>query len=350
MFRTVICAILVYSSLSLIAQPLNNSNATKRGDLRIMFYNVENFFDTFDDIQKADEEFLPESQKKWDDYKCWKKTNQIFKTIAAVGENQPPEIIGFAEVENDSVLRRLVYGTPLAKYQYGIAHYESPDRRGIDVGLIYRKDVLRLITSKKIPIKFPGNPYKMTRDILFCSFEFESRDTIHLFINHWPSRSGGQKASEVYRIHVATVLKQQVDSLLATNSSVKIIIAGDFNDEPENASVSEVLEAKKPVGTIHDAALYNLSASLEEACNCGSYRYKADWNMIDQFMVSGALLNESAKLQTCINCTHIADFQFLLIEDSKYGGYKPYRTYLGPVYKGGFSDHLPIFLDVYKNP
>ena len=318
-----------------------------RGDLRIVFYNVENFFDAEDDSLYNDAEFLPGSDKNWTDYKFHKKAINIFKAIAAVGENKPPEIICFAEVENRNALEELCWNTPLDKFDYGIVHYESPDIRGIDVALIYNKDEISALESKKIQIFFPDELKGLTRDILYFKALTKNNDTLHLFVNHWPSRRGGKNKSEPKRMHVASVLRSKTDSIIGNDSCANIIITGDFNDEPFDKSIIEVLNAKIPDNTALCGMLYNLSGRLYDSCKCGSYKYKGSWNMIDQFIVSGSLLNKNSSLSSCLKCIHIADYNFLLLEDENYGGWKPARTYLGPVYKGGFSDHLPVFLDLY---
>lgn len=319
----------------------------ERGDIRIMFYNVENYFDTHDDTLTADEEFLPESEKNWNLFRYREKTLNLFKTLVAVGESRPPEIICFAEIENKRVLYELIRNTPLDKYKFEIIHFDSPDIRGIDVGLIFRKDLIHKIASQKINISFPFNSKRTTRDILYFKGLTANSDTLHIFINHWPSRRGGQQVSEPYRIYAAQVLRSKCDSILNLNSCANIIITGDFNDEPYNKSLSQALGAVSAEEQYHCSSLYNLSAMLGKECKCGTYRYRSHWNMLDQFIISGNLLLPQSNPKTGKECLHIAKFDFLLIEDKKYGGTKPFRTYQGPVYKGGFSDHLPIYLDLY---
>jgi predicted extracellular nuclease len=326
-----------------IAQVLSNS----RGDIRIMFYNVENYFDTFDDSVTADNEFLPQSEKNWNYYRYKEKTTQLFKTIAAVGELQPPEIICFAEIENKKVLLDLIRKTPLEKFEFEIVHFDSPDHRGIDVGLIYRKDLIIKLDSRKIPVLFSYNSKHTTRDILYFKGLTQKSDTFHLFVNHWPSRRGGKNISQPYRLNAARTLKLNIDSILNINSCANVIITGDFNDEPFDQSLTTGLVAQIKLTSPVCSSLYNLSVILLDVCKCGTYRYRSQWNMLDQFIVSGNLLLSEDGLRTKPEYLHIADFNFLLIEDSKYGGYKPYRTYQGPIYKGGFSDHLPVYLDLF---
>ena len=319
----------------------------KRGDIRIMFYNVENFFDTYDDSLTADNEFLPESEKEWNYFRYKEKTINLFKTIAAVGEVLPPEIICFAEIENYNVLYEIANNTPLEKYDYEIVHFDSPDIRGIDVGLLFRRNIISKLEAKRIPVLFPFNSNQTSRDILYFKALMLKSDTVHLFVNHWPSRRGGEILTAPYRKEVAQILKTRTDSILKSNPCANIIITGDFNDEPSNESLTEGLNALTEIHSTTCLSLYNLSGRLQNLCKCGSYRYKSDWNMFDQFIVSGNLLTDRDGMKTCVDCLQIAKFDFLLIEDKKYGGYKPYRTYQGPVYKGGFSDHLPVYLDLF---
>jgi exonuclease III len=324
----------------------NNTNK-ERGDVRVMFYNTENTFDTHNDSLFNDEEFLPESARKWTSARYYIKLTNIFKTIAAIGETIPPEIICLAEVENRKVLQDLLYKTPLEKYPYEIVHYNSPDARGIDVAVLCRKDAIKVIYSEPLKIRYSANSTSYTRDILYLKVRTNQADTINLFINHWPSRREGKKQTESHRMSAAIILRQKVDSLLSVNPGSKIIITGDFNDEPIDKSLTQWLKAKIPDEDLQIKALYDLSGKMQAECNCGTYRYKGNWNMFDQFIISGSLLKKSRGLHTCISCMNIADYNFLLREDKKYGGLKPFSTYQGPQYIGGFSDHLPIYLDLY---
>jgi len=318
---------------------------TQRGDIRLMFYNVENLFDTIDDPHTNDNEFLPGSQYRWNKSRYYKKLQKIYQVIAAVGEELPPEIIGFAEIENRKVLNDLIFRTPLEKYPFKIIHRESPDQRGIDVALLYRTDKVKCIGSDFIAIHHPGNKNWTTRDILYFK-ALINNDTLHVFVNHWPSRRGGEKKSNPLRLLVAGILKHKTDSIFRVNPKAKIIITGSFNDGATNISLTKSLGAAAYNNKIDEKSLINLSWSLKDKCRCGTYRYKNPWEMLDHVVVSGALLM-NGNIITCAGCLKIGDFKFLLNEDSKYGGYKPFRTYQGPVYKGGFSDHLPVYLDIF---
>lgn len=309
-----------------------------------MFYNVENLFDTFDDSLKNDEEFLPEGNRFWSNRKYYTKLNQIYKVIIAIGEWNPPAIIGLCEIENRKVIEDLVNNTPLVKFEYQIVHKESPDRRGIDVGLLYRKELFQPLYYEAIPINFPDNPESKTRDILFVKGITNKSDTLNIFINHWPSRWGGQLESEDRRLFVASVLKAKVDSVFMLNPQSNIIITGDFNDYPDNKSLNNVLNATQEYNQITDNQLYNLSSHLYKTKNIGSNKYQGEWGVLDQFIVSGHLLNTENKVFTSLNDIHIFNADFLLEPDDGFFGYKPNRTFIGYKYNGGFSDHLPTYL------
>lgn len=328
-----------------------NNSTNERGEYRVMFYNTENFFDIYDDSLTQDDEFLPGGTRHWTYRRFSRKLNNIYKVVIAVGGAEAPEIIGLSEIENMYVLKRLIYDTPLSKYEYGIIHKDSDDPRGIDVALLFRKDKLELLEKRFIKVTFPQDTIKKTRDVLYFKGQAKrgqtpEKDTIHVFINHWPSRYRGQLETEPYRIYAASVLKKKTDSVFKADKNPKIIITGDFNDEPLNRSIKEVLSAGTDPDTILPEKLYNLSCCLSQITKSGTYKYKFNWEMYDQFIVSGSLLN-SNKIKTSMNDVHIFNPDFLLEEDNKYSGFKPFRTYYGYKYIGGFSDHLPIILDLY---
>ena len=309
-----------------------------------MFYNVENLFDTFDDSLKNDEDFLPESNHFWNNHKYYTKLNHIYKVITAVGGWNPPAIIGLCEIENRKVIDDLINNTPLVKHEYQVIHKESPDRRGIDVGFLYRQDLFKPISNSFIPINFPNNPENKTRDILYVKGITNKLDTLHIFINHWPSRWGGQLESEDRRLFVASVLRSKVDSIFNQNTNSNIIITGDFNDYPNNKSIIKVLSANQNFDVIKPNSLYNLSAYLYKTKNIGTHKYQGEWDVLDQFIVSGNLLNSENNMYTSKTDVHILNKDFLLEPDDSYYGFKPNRTYIGYKYNGGFSDHLPTYL------
>ncbi len=313
---------------------------------RVMFYNCENLFDYLDDTLKNDEEFLPHGERFWTRNKYYEKLNHISKVITAIGGWTPPEIVGLCEIENQKVVNDLIRNSPLYRFEYKAIHKESPDKRGIDVALLYQPRKFQPLKVKFVPVIFPDDSTKKTRDILYAKGILNSADTLHIFVNHWPSRWGGELESESYRLFVASVLKHQTDSVLKDNPKANIIIGGDFNDEPHSKSITSVLCAQKPSNQVSDTVIYNLSHPNQ---NRGTHKFQGTWAILDQILVSGNLLNTKNPIFTSAENYNIFIADFLLTEDQNYLGYKPFRTYNGYAYQDGFSDHLPVFVDLNKN-
>ncbi|MCX6282999.1 MAG: endonuclease, partial [Bacteroidetes bacterium] len=259
---------------------------------------------------------------------------------------EPPGIIGLCEVENRFVMNKLIYESPLKPFGYRMIHHESPDLRGIDVALLYLPSEFKVINSKPYKIDFPFDTAARTREILFVKGQVFSSDTLNILINHWPSRRGGYAESQPRRDYVASVLRHIVDSLLAVSPSANILVMGDFNDEPESASIREILHALPPDSLKATTDLINLMCPFSG--RQGSHRYRGIWSLLDQFMVSANLLKPAAGLRLVPGSVCIFKGAFLLKEDLKYFGNKPFRTYNGLRYEGGFSDHLPVYLDLVK--
>ncbi len=321
-------------------------NSLKQGKdfIRMMFYNVENFFDTEDDPTTNDNQFTPEGEMHWTKSRYIDKRNAIFRVIANVGEWEPPALIGLCEVENRKVLDDLIKNTPLMKYPYRLVHKDSPDQRGIDVALFYREDYLKLIAQEFIRIRFSDNR-KRTRDILYATMLTKSNDTLHVFVNHWPSRSRGQRTSESARILAASLLRSKVDSIFRCNPVANIVITGDLNDGPLDKSVLRELKSLTDSSQSKSSALFNLTAykTKEET---GTIKFQGKWSVFDQMIVSGGMLYPGARLKTNVGQCHIFRAGYLLEPDVRYSGVKPFRTYIGPRYNKGFSDHLPVYLDI----
>lgn len=321
--------------------------AQSRGDIRVMFYNTENIFDTEDDPATSDDDFTPTGKQHWTIKKYNQKLNHLYQAIAAVGMWQPPEIIGLCEVENRKVVTDLLYQTPLAKYRYSIVHFDSPDLRGIDVALLYRSDKAKVLNQHPVHVQFISNPQKKTRDILFVQLQMTTGDTICIFVNHWPSRRGGELESESLRIEVAAILRHSIDSLFRLNSMMKIIVMGDFNDDPTNFSIAQTLKAKTATTAPFGNQLYNLSFDLMRTSKTGTHYFQGHWQVIDQMIVSGGLLIPLNGLIANPQNSHICADDFLLQIDKRNIGSKPFPTYSGPRYIGGYSDHLPVYLDLF---
>ncbi len=319
-----------------------------RTSFRIMFYNVENFFDVVHDTLKNDYQFLPDGDKHWTYKKYNTKVSQLSKVITSIGGWEPPEIIGLCEVENRHCIESLTKYSPLKKFKYEIIHKESPDNRGIDVVLLYQPNKFIILHNQFIEIKFPNDSRK-TRDIIYAKGVTDNDDTLHVFVNHWPSRWGGQVASEPKRIFVASVLRAKIDSIVGANKRANIIITGDFNDMPNNLSLAQTLVANIKMGDYYADNLYNLSSYAEKNTNIGTNKYRGEWGMLDQFIVSGALLDKKSRIFLTPNDYNIFDADYLLEPDEKYFGKQPNRTYIGFKYHGGYSDHLPVYIDLFDN-
>ncbi len=317
-------------------------------DFKVMFYNCENLFDTKNDSVKLDDEFTPSGKKHWTWPKYQKKINNIAKVIIAVGGYNPPDIVGLCEIENRYVLEGLTRYTPLKKAGYKIIHKESPDRRGIDVAMLYIPDKFKPIKSTWYEVKFPFAPQSKTRDILYVKGIIGHKDTLHVFINHWPSKWGGQKETEPKRIFVGKLVRSKADSILTRNPTANIIIIGDLNDSPEDISIQKGLGARHDFDNLIDTALYDLSYYLMMKGE-GSHKYHGQWDIIDHIVVSGGLILHRNKIWSTYKDGHIFKAPFLLEDDEKYTGKKLYRTYIGYKYIGGFSDHLPVYIGLFSN-
>lgn len=332
----------------LVAQEHASSfDPEKNRTLRVMFYNVENAFDTINDPSlDGDDEFTPSGIRRWNWYKYRNKIDKIYKVIVSAGGWEPPGLVGFCEIENRKILEDLVHHTPFSKYQYKIIHNESPDFRGIDVAAIYREEKFRPVAFRYIPVPL-AKQFEKTRDILYIKGTVPSSDTLHIFFNHWPSKWQGELQSRPKRIKAAQVLRYHIDSLFRKNPKASIVAAGDFNDIPASESLIKYLETKISMDSINPEKLYNLSHNWKPL-PYGSYKYQGIWQIFDQFIVSGNLLTPNRGLHTSSQNVHIMLTPFLVTEDEQYTGTKPFRTYSGYRYLGGFSDHLPVILDFHQ--
>lgn len=290
--------------------------------LLVMFWNLENFF------YPAKGESIQDNPKTvtWKRFRT--KRDLISKTIIAIKDKEGdyPSIIGLCEVENLKTLKNLIYDTPLSRLSYGIIHKDSPDSRGIDAALLYRREEIRVLDTAFLRIR----SFK-TRDILYAKLYSQViNDTVHIYVNHWPSKLGGEKKSSPRREEAAALLRNHVDSVQAANPEAKIIAMGDFNDNPSSQSLQSI------------ASLENLSLRLkdslkkERASIAGTHKYKGRWEMLDQFLASSSV---NGKVQ-------ILSFPHLLQTDRKYLGDKTRRTFIGPRFNAGASDHLPILLRI----
>ena len=318
----------------------------KSQNVSIIFWNVENLYDPYDDTTKLDDEFTAAGAKHWSYSKFSLKLNHIAKTLLAAGGWEPPVIAGLCEVENRYVLNKLIYETPLRSWKYKFIHHESPDRRGVDVAMLYRPEAFKVISNRSVSIRFPFDTLSQTREILMVKGVLYGCDTLTLFINHWPSRRGGYLGSQPRRNYVASVLRSLVDSVQLGQPGANILITGDFNDEPANESLVQILRARTDTIPFNAEALYNLMGIRNKSHPEGTLKYRDQWSTFDQFIVSGALMKGSSGIGAGIRNVRIIRSSFLLEDDNTYFGEKLNRTYSGPRYHGGFSDHLPVKLEI----
>jgi len=324
---------------------------------RLIFYNLENAFDTLDDGYSGDDTFLPGGSRGWTPYRYWKKIRGLYQVMVAAGGWESPDLIGVCEVEHQHVLDDLIHHTPLSKYAYRILHKDSPDPRGMDVAALYQPARFQLIAHRFLPVSRQGQSLP-TRDILYIKGLVEHEDTLHVFFNHWPSKWQGALKTQTKRNRAAAILRKHIDSLYSKEPNARIVAAGDFNDPPEAESLTRHLKAHKPTGKAEKQMLYNLSFNWKTLA-IGTQKYRAHWQLLDQIIVSGNLLLAGQKhstspkeqqqgLYTSENLARIFAPGFLLTNDEHFTGTKPFRTYTGYRYTGGFSDHLPVILDLYR--
>ena len=306
----------------------------------IAFYNIENLFDIHNDPFTNDDDFLPTSDRRWTQKKYDRKIYKIGSVISQIGTDEnttPPAIIGLAEVENKRVLKDLLASKDLQSINYDYVHYNSLDERGIDVALIYNKDVFTVNSSEtfNIFITDEDGEIDFTRDVLLVSGMLGGEE-IHIIVNHWPSRREGEEASSYKRVLAAQKNIEVVNRLKQENPNSKIIVMGDFNDNPNDDSVEELVAG---------ANLYNPMQNLR-SIDKGSLNHDFNWNVFDQIMVSINFL-ETKPSTLKFSDANIFDSKFLTQYNGKYKG-QPYRTFVGKKYKGGFSDHFPVFIELKK--
>lgn len=310
---------------------------------RLVFYNVENLFDTKDDPDANDDEFTPNGAKHWTLWRYRDKLSKIAVVLKGAGGGIPPAFVGLVEVENREVLEDLITQKELIAENYGIIHRDSPDERGIDVAFLYRKSLFKPLKTDFFKITLPADPMDKTRDILYVS-GLLGAETLHFFVCHFPSMYGGEKKSEWKRIHVAGVLRHKIDSIKKGNPEAKIVVLGDLNGKADT-DAQKALGARSSDEPVSPGGLYNTGYYLLNK-EYGSYRYRGKWQTLDHIIVSAPLLGGKG-VQSSPRLSVFSP-SFLLEEDNKNGGRKPFLTYRGPIYVGGYSDHLPVYIDLYQ--
>lgn len=344
MFSRFVKSISGISLLLIFVLSFNQCNAQEKKFLAttIAFYNVENLFDTINDPNVNDEEFLPGGGYRWTGERYKAKLINMATVIARIGEELVPggpAVIGLSEIENRGVLEDLINTPPLDKLGYDIVHYDSPDRRGVDVGLLYKKDAFRVTNSTSNRLYMPGRTDFYSRDQLVVTGKLYG-DRISVIVNHWPSRAAGPE----YREAAAKLSRQLSDSLSKEHKNAKIFIMGDFNDDPTDRSINKVLGAKANADQCGEGDLYNPMWQLFRD-GIGSLAYRDAWNLFDQIIISTPVVKASKGWR--FYKAKVYNEKFLIRKDGPYAGY-PFRTYAGGAYAGGYSDHFPVYLYLIK--
>ena len=306
----------------------------------IAFYNLENLFDTKNDPNTLDDDFTPQGRKNWNTKRYHRKLKKLGNVIAQIGREKSyhsPAIVGVVEVENQLVLNDLISTKYLKNHNYGTVHYDSPDERGIDVALLYKKDLFEVVNSETFPLYLKGNNgvRDYTRDILLVKGNLNG-ELIYILVNHWPSRRNGKDTSEEKRIEAAKLVLNIVEKINYETENPKIIIMGDFNDDPTNISVKQYL--------VNDS-FYNPMERLITTGK-GTLNHKKQWHLFDQIIFSKNFFDVEQKKHS-FKYAAVFDRLFLKEWNGKYKG-NPFRTYIGKRYQGGFSDHFPVYIYLKK--
>ena len=306
----------------------------------IAFYNVENLFDTKHNAFTLDKAYTPDGEYQWSEDRYQRKIQNLSKVISKIGLKQskiPPVFIGLAEIENAACLKDLIFSEKLKPYAYDFVHYDSPDERGIDVAFLYQKEHFELLYSEIFPLYLTDleNNRDYTRDVLLLHGNLFS-ESVYIIVNHWPSRAGGTKTSDYKRVKAAELVQKIVANICSENENPKIIIMGDFNDEPNNNSLKNYVVTNN---------FYNPMLALQNQKK-GSVNYRGKWYLFDQIILSNTLLEKQVSKIKYVS-THIFDASFIQEKSGRKKG-APKRTYIGKWHQGGFSDHFPVFTAFQK--
>lgn len=323
-----------------------NTFAQKNVEAAVIgFYNLENLFDTINDPLKNDEDFLPNGSYKYNSHVYNEKLFLLSGVLSEIGTEITPDgaaLIGVAEIENKSVLEELVKQKSIAHRKYEIVHYESPDYRGIDVALLYNPKYFTVVESSSLFVPMPDRDGKpsYTRDVLYVKGMFLGEE-MHVFVNHWPSRRGGEAKSSPLRELAASVARKKIDEVLAINPKAKIVLMGDLNDDPVNNSIKKIVGAKASIETVKPGEFFNPFYTMYKN-GIGTLAYNDAWNLFDQIVVSEGLVN---KTETGFKFYKAKIFKKpeMITTEGKFKGY-PKRTYSFGTYIAGYSDHFPTYI------
>jgi len=310
------------------------------------FYNVENLYDTLDQADVDDAEFLPGSAKQWGSVRYWHKLDKMAGVIASLGKDLHPQglaILGLGEVENRTVVEDLAAREPLKARGYKVMHVDGPDRRGVDVALMYNPSLYKVYAHKSYRLHMADTAFR-TRDQLLVSGVLDG-DTTHVIVAHWPSRRGGEKRSEPNRKAAAELGRHIIDSLLAINPNARVMYMGDLNDDPVNVSLTRFLRATGEKAEAVDGTLYNPMYEPYQR-GIGTLAWRDSWNLFDQIVITPSLVT-GAGGQYHYYGVRIFNEPYLRQEEGNFAGY-PSRTFVGDIYQDGYSDHFPVFLILVK--
>jgi len=333
--------------LLFVLMTINSANAQQATSL-IGFYNCENLFDTINDKGIQDGEYLPTSKKHWNTDKYHHKLRQLSRAILAIGEEwEGPDIIGLCEVENKQVIKDLIQKTYLQQYDYRVIHQDSQDKRGIDVAMVYKASAFEPVNHKYIPVPLKEGE-RPTREILYVKGRLKKTVTIHLFYNHWPSRFGGVAQTKAKRTLAAKTLRRHIDSIFHNDVNPFVLVSGDFNDPVLSENMQTHLQAHVALyDTLTKPYLVNTSFALKKRQKLGTHKYQGRWSFFDQWIVSDNLLANTGKLSLHLKNSFVLQKDWLLHEDVQAFDKKPFRSYAGNAYLGGFSDHLPVYIKLH---
>jgi len=340
--RALFLIVTIVTTISSFAQEKKFTSAC------IGFYNLENLFDTLDQEGVRDGEFTPGAAKLWGAKRYGKKLQDLSRVISELGVDLHPNglaILGVSEVENRSCLEDLVRTGPIAERNYQIIHHDSPDRRGIDVGLLYDSTRFTVTNHQSIFLDLgldDEGDSVLTRDQLLVSGMLEG-EAIHVIVAHWPSRSGGQKRSTPRRIKAGELARQTIDSLQQADPDAQIIYMGDLNDDPSDPSVRRFLGSTGDKEMVRKGKMYNAMVEANRK-GIGSLAWRDSWNLFDQVILSESMLDEHGFRYYG---TRVYNEGYLRQETGNFAGY-PFRTFVGNTYQGGFSDHFPVFVILVK--
>ena len=316
---------------------------------RVMEYNVENLFDCLHDSLKNDSEFLPDGIRRWSRFRYFAKLGRIAQVVWAAGDDCPPDLVGLCEVENPRCMDDLVHRSPLKEAGYAYVMTDSPDRRGIDVALLYQPSSFCCLGSQSVRIPSGTGSYRPTRDLLHVWGRVLTGDTLDVFLCHLPSKVGGARRTAPFRLLAAQTLRQVMDSVRSCRQSPNLLVMGDFNDGPFTPTVAAVSgrsKAWRAKGHDDSQEEKEMLVDLLEGKGPGTYRYKGRWERIDHLMVNSRLCSGTSAVRADTASARVLALPFLLREDDRYGGDTPFRTYWGMKYEGGYSDHLPVVADL----